>query len=432
MKYFLGIGGIGVSALARFYLNMGERVAGSDSCDSEIIRQLKKEGALIHIGHDISNIPNDCSEVIFSPAIKDNNVELEEIRRRGIKTLSYPQALGDLSKDYRLIAVTGTHGKSTTTAMLGLIMIKAGLDPTVIVGTRIKEFGDSNFRAGHSDFLVIEACEHEASFLNYYPSIAVITNIEEDHLDYYGNLENIEKAFQQFVSNTKELLVKNETVKASKEGEIVFSIHDSEIKEIAECIGVPGEHNYLNALAAYRVAEYLGVSKDIILDSLNSYKGSWRRFEVFNLKNGQIFVDDYAHHPTEIKMTFSGLKERFLGKKICCVYQPHQYQRTKAFFVDFVSVFKDSLNDFLDKLIIIDVYDVIGREGNEEIKENYNSKKMVELINHDSCFYLRNSDVALEIKDFDVVVMMGAGDIYNLSQGIKKEIGYSENSCLNG
>ena len=123
MKYFLGIGGIGVSALARFYLNRGERVAGSDSCDSEIIRQLKKEGALIYIGHDISNIPNDCSEVIFSPAIKDNNVELEEIRRRGIKTLSYPQALGDLSKDYRLIAVTGTHGKSTTTAMLGLMII---------------------------------------------------------------------------------------------------------------------------------------------------------------------------------------------------------------------------------------------------------------------------------------------------------------------
>ncbi|MDD4409462.1 MAG: UDP-N-acetylmuramate--L-alanine ligase [Candidatus Pacebacteria bacterium] len=433
MKYFLGIGGIGISALARFYLLKGEKVFGSDACDSAIIEKLREDGAEVSIGQRPENIPGDCDELIFTPAVKEDNPEMMEAKRRGMKMSSYPQALGELSKNYHTIAIAGTHGKSTTTAMLSLIMVEAGLDPTVIIGTKLKEFGGSNFRMGKSDYLVIEACEYERSFLNYHPQIAIVTNIEEDHLDYYENMDNLRRAFEEFASHVPDtgfVIEKKGVGLSSKVRKIEFSIDDPEVGEIRKIVSLPGEHNLLNALAAYKVAEALGVDKSVILSSLSKYIGSWRRFDVFELDD-LILIDDYAHHPTEILATLKAAREKYADKKICCVYQPHQYQRTQFLFDDFINVFSSSLGVLIDKLILLDVYDVAGREGNEEIKKNYNSRILAERIADERCIHSEDDDLISKFDGYDVVIMMGAGNIYDISHEVKKSFGYDCDSCTN-
>lgn len=422
MKYFLGIGGIGVSALARFYLSQGEKVVGSDSCDSEIIQDLKKEGAVIYLGHDAQNIPVECNELIYTPAAKDDNPEMIEARKRGLEVLSYPQALGRLSQRYKTIAIAGTHGKSTTTAMLGLMMVEAGMDPTIIVGTKIKEFGNSNFRAGNSEYLVIEACEHEGSFLNYYPQIAIVTNVEADHLDYYGDIDNLRKAFLEFVSHIPAdgLLVERQGTELLCEcKKQTFSLSDEEVSKIREVIGVPGDHNLLNGLAAYRVGTYLGIDNEVMLRVLNSYIGSWRRFDVTDM-GSYVLIDDYAHHPTEIRATLLAAKEKYPDKRICCVYQPHQYQRTKFLFSDFIQVFKECVGRDINKIFMLDVYDVVGREGDDDMRKNYGSERLCQEIGSEFCSYIGKGEGLEEIiLGYDVVIMMGAGNVYDLSQRLK-------------
>ena len=203
--YFIGIGGIGASALAKYYLKKGYQVSGSDLVPSEITKALEKIGAKIFSGyHKAKNLSKNTDLVIYSPAVQPENPELKKAKKIGIKCQSYPEALGELTKKYFTIAVSGTHGKSTTTSMIGLLLTKAGIDPTVIVGTKLKEFGDSNCRIGKSEYLVIEADEHFASFLNYWPKIIVLTNLEADHLDYYKNLKNYISAFKKFISHLPE------------------------------------------------------------------------------------------------------------------------------------------------------------------------------------------------------------------------------------
>ncbi len=422
MKYFLGIGGIGVSALARFYLSQGEKVVGSDSCDSEIIQDLKKEGAVIYLGHDAQNIPVECNELIYTPAAKDDNPEMIEARKRGLEVLSYPQALGRLSQRYKTIAIAGTHGKSTTTAILGLMIVEAGMDPTIIVGTKIKEFGNSNFRAGNSEYLVIEACEHEGSFLNYHPQIAIVTNVEADHLDYYGDIDNLRKAFLEFVSHIPAdgLLVERQGTELLCEcKKQTFSLSDEEVSKIREVIGVPGDHNLLNGLAAYRVGTYLGIDNEVMLRVLNSYTGSWRRFDVTDM-GSYVLIDDYAHHPTEIRATLLAAKEKYPDKRICCVYQPHQYQRTKFLFSDFIQVFKECVGRDINKIFMLDVYDVVGREGDDDMRKNYGSERLCQEIGSEFCSYIGKGEGLEEIiLGYDVVIMMGAGNVYDLSQRLK-------------
>ena len=290
--HFIGIGGIGVSAIAKYHLGKGHIVSGSDLVSSEITEDLKKRGARIFIGkHDARNLSNDTEAVVYSPAVKLDNPELKKARELRIKILSYPEVLGILTKNYFSIAISGTHGKSTTTSMLGLLLVKAGFDPTVVVGTKVKEFGNSNFRMGKSRYLVIEACEHEESFLNYWPKITVITNIEEDHLDYYKNLGNIIKAFKKFVDHLPKdgLLVLNEDDKNSclifkyaKEKKIKiagFSLKQKGAGKLKKLLKIPGTHNIYNALAALTVARTLGISDRVSFKALSEYKGSWRRFE---------------------------------------------------------------------------------------------------------------------------------------------------------
>ena len=404
--YFIGIGGIGVSALAKYYAAKGNRVTGSDLVQSEITDALKKLGITICRKSDFLHV----DQVIYSPAVPKTNPELKKARKLGIPCLSYPEALGELTKQHYTIAVSGTHGKSTTCAMIGLILAKAGLDPTVIVGTKVKEFGPStnsgsNCRVGKSKYLVIEADEHFASFLHYWPKIIVITNIEPDHLDYYKTFKNLKKTFEKFVSHLPKegILIKNENIKKKNEK------LQSKIKNILK---VPGEHNEDNALAALAVARTLKIPDKVSFKALSEFKGTWRRFEIFNLKKpvSYTLVSDYGHHPTEIKATIQAARQKWPKKKIWLVYQPHQYQRTHYLFKEFVQTLSKIP---VDKLILLDIYDVPGREG-EGFRKKVSSKKLASKI--EGALYVKNAKQYLtkNLQGGEIVIVMGAGDIYNL------------------
>lgn len=429
MIHFIGIGGIGVSALAKYYLEKGHKVSGSDLVSSEITEALEKKGAKIFIGkHKSENLLKNVDLVVYSLAVQKSNPEFKKARSLKIKTQSYPQALGKLTKEYFTIAVSGTHGKSTTTSMIGILLAKAGLDPTVIVGTKVKEFQDSNCRVGKSKYLVIEACEHEESFLNYWPQIAVITNIEKEHLDYYKNLNNILKAFNKFVSNLskKGILVINDDDKntkkiLSKSQVQKYSLKQKEAKELKKILKVPGEYNIYNALAALAVARILGISNKIAFQALAGYQGAWRRFEIKKCRAPDskikiLVISDYAHHPTEIKAVLKATREKFPKKKIWAVFQPHQYQRTFYLFESFIKVLSAAP---VDRLIITDIYDVAGREQ-RTIKKNISSQKLAERIRaKNKVVYIPNiGKTAHYLKDNlkggEVVIIMGAGDIYKL------------------
>jgi len=418
--HFIGIGGIGVSALAQYYLGKGEEVSGSDVVSSSITDILIKKGAKVMIGPNTPQNIKDYNLVIHSPAVKESNLEMVEAELKGMRILSYPQALGELTREYFTIAVSGTHGKSTTTAMIALILVEAGLDPTVIVGTKLKEFGDSNFRMGRSRYLVIEACEHEGSFLNYWPKIAVVTNIEEDHLDYYENLANIKKAFNEFASHLGNdgILVKQKETEIDFNKKIVeFSLSEEKcVNKLREIVKIPGDHNILDALAALKVARTLNIPDDVSFTALSRYMGSWRRFEETQLP-GFILIDDYGHHPTEILATLKGARQKYPNKIIYCVFQPHQYQRTFLLFDDFVKAFKEIIETKLvDKLFLIDIYDVAGREGGD-LKEKVSSEKLAEAV--PNAIYVSNEELFDNLKGGEVIIFMGAGNIYDLSQDFK-------------
>ncbi len=420
--HFIGIGGIGISALAQYHLFKGEEVSGSDLVGTPITESLKQKGATVFIGPNTDKNIKDYDLVIHSPAVKENNPEMVEAERLGIRILTYPQALGELTKEYFTIAISGTHGKSTTTAMISLILTEAGLDPTVVVGTKIKEFGNSNFRMGNSKYLVIEACEHEESFLSYWPKIIVVTNIEEDHLDYYGNLENIKIAFNKFVSHLDKdgILVKNRSVVIDTDRKTIdFSLEDKEdIEKLREVVKIPGEHNLLNGLAALSVARILNVPDNVSFATLSKYLGSWRRFEETQF-DGFVLIDDYAHHPTEITATLKGAREKYPSKKMYCAFQPHQYQRTYLLFDDFVKAFKNAINNkLIDKLFLIDIYDVAGRES-EETKNKVSSEKLAHEIG-EGAKYVSKEELFANLEGGEVVIFMGAGNIYDLSQDFKK------------
>jgi UDP-N-acetylmuramate--alanine ligase len=468
--HFIGIGGIGVSALAQYYLTKGHQVSGSDLVSSEITDALKEKGAKIFIGrHQAKNLPKDATLVIYSPAIPGNNPELKKAKKIKIKCQSYPEALGDLTKKFFTIAVCGSHGKSTVAAMIGLILTKAGLNPTVILGTKLKEFGDSNFRMGgfpkfqipNSKFqiLVIEADEYKESFLNYWPKIIVLTNLEPDHLDYYKNFKNYISAFKKFVSHLSPHqsfwcgdLPKNGILIANKDDKNIsklksqisklkikiqnYSLKEKESKKLIKILKIPGEFNVSNALAALMVARALKIPDKISFNTLSKYKGSWRRFEempgllkrtIVRIRHQEKkrisklirfkVVSDYGHHPTQIRLTLKAAREKFPKKKIWCIFQPHQYQRTFYLFNDFVKIFQEAP---IDEIIITDIYSVAGRER-KQIKEKVNSKKLVKAINKGNIIYIQKNNILKYLKKNlrggEVVIVMGAGDIY--SQFIK-------------
>ncbi len=438
-----------MSALARYYLAQGWQVSGSDISPSEITCSLENQGAQIYIGSRSlkERVP---SLVIYSPAVKQDDAELEEARHLGIKAMSYPEALGELTKKCRTIAVAGAHGKSTTTAMVALMMIDAKLDPTVVVGTKVKEFGvsecladlpsaadqkqdGSNFRLGKSENLVIEACEYNRSFLNYWPQIAVITNIEMDHMECYRNEARLISAFRDFANHlpqTGSLVVyagdKN-SAKLAKEMKknglnvCEYSLQQPEAKKIRGLLKIPGEHNVANALAALAVGRLLKIPDAKIFSSLAKYNGSWRRFEESpGTVNGKkiILVSDYGHHPTQIKLTMEAARAKWPKKKIVCVYQPHQAYRTYLLFDEFVKSLKSSP---LDLIIVADIYQVASREK-PSITKRVSSKSLVRAVAKKNVEYVSTEEIMerldREIAGGEVILVMGAGNIYDLAQKI--------------
>lgn len=399
--HFVGIGGIGVSAIARMLFLQGKIIAGSDNSKSEITDDLEKLGIKIFIGQKAENLEKGVEAVIYSVAIKEDNSEILEAKKRGLICLSYPQALGELSKEMFTIAISGTHGKTTTTAMLGHILRKAGLDPTVIVGSKI--LGENtNFMAGKSKYLVVEACEYKRSFLNLSPTILVITNIEADHLDYYKDLDDIKSAFGKLEQ------------KVPKDGFIVRELDYKKVKTDFSLL-TPGAHNILNAQAAIKTAEMLGIPQEKSKEFLADFRGTWRRLEFKGENNGNIFYDDYAHHPTEIRASLSALREKYPDREIVCVFEPHQQSRTKLFFNDFVEALKLS-----DKVFIAPIF--ITREIDDKITTN---KTLSDAINKFvPAFSVENpEELKILIKNIKsqkplCIVLMGAGNIYKWTSSL--------------
>lgn len=426
--HLVGIGGIGVSALAKYYLAGGSTVSGSDLKPSEITRELESLGIRVRIGtHNPKNILKSVNLVIYTPAIKQDNKELEEAKKRNLTVLSYPQAVGELTWKYKTITVAGTHGKSTTTAMVALVLTEGYFDPTVIIGSKVREFSPpegSNFRKGLGHYLVLEADEWNRSLLNYHPTIVVMTNIDTDHLDTYGNIEAIEKTFREFLEKVpdKGKIIANaddERLKkiAKKFGQKViwYSIKDKDAAKVKKLLKIPGEHNVYNALAALNVGRHLGIHEPDILRALSEFKGIWRRFEFKGMVRGAFVYTDYGHHPREIYYTLKAARDHFPFRRIWCVYQPHQYQRLGYLWDDFTQAF-----DLADVVCLVPVYDVAGRET-PKAKKEYSSEKLAAAIEKQGkkVHLLKDQKEVVKFvrnnaRSGDVIIIMGAGDIYDV------------------
>lgn len=426
MVYFIGISGIGVSSLAQYHLAKGTEVSGSDLSSSSITKELERLGAKIIIGeHKKNNLPEEARHVIYTSATSKENPELKEALGRRLKIQSYAEALGDMTKDYRTITVSGAHGKSTTTALAALILEGGGFDPTVIIGTKLKEFGNSNFRAGQSPYLLLEADEWNKSFLNYRPWTAIVTNIDAEHLDTYKNVKEVEKTFAKYLARVPsdgKIIANADDSRLEKiarrfgEKVIWYSLRDREAEILRKILRVHGEHNVSNALAALKLGRLLGIHEPVILQALEKFSGAWRRFEFKGIANGAFIFTDYGHHPREIQATLAAARGRFPFRRIWCVYQPHQHQRLAYLWDDFVEAF-----DAADRVSLLPVYDVAGRETTEALKK-VNSLKLSRALEkrgknvccHNS-FSKAKKHIDANSRPGDVIMIMGAGDIYKLA-----------------
>ena len=431
--FFVGIGGIGVSALAKLFKSRGKQVSGSDKYSSEITDSLKKSclqskrgGIKVYIDHNKKNLDSDTDLVIYSAAVKPEVPERKKAAELGIKQLSYPEALGLISGDKYTIVVSGTHGKSTTTAMLGLILTEAGLDPTVIVGSKVKHLGwDENLRVGQSKYLVVEGCEWRAHMLELKPKIIVLTNIEKDHLDYYKTFKKLKEAFKKYVKKLPKngLLVINaddkvclEIAKSAKCKVVQFTLHLLQGKDTGFTLQIPGRFNVYNALAASTCALELGVKPEIIKKVLTNFKGIWRRFQKMGEYKGALIFSDYAHHPTAVKETLRAAKETYPDRRLVVVYQPHHFDRTKRLFSSFVKAFDEA-----NFVILNEIYDVPGREvarkiSSRNLVRELKKRKIKAVFSKD----LKETKKILlrQVEKDDIVLIMGAGDIYQLSTSL--------------
>jgi len=439
--HFIGIGGIGISAIAKMMALEGKEVSGSDASENKITDQLKKLRVIIHIGHSEKNFDSDVELVIYTIAITKDNPELKKARRLKIPILSYPQALGALSKDHYTVAISGTHGKTTTTAMIAKICIDAGLEPTVIVGSLLDphtttnkvrttkgshlfSVGASNFIAGKSNLFIVEACEYRESFLNLYPRILAITNIDNDHLDYYKTVGNIYKAFKKIarkIPSTGYLIcnLSNKEIRRLTKG-LNCHIIDYSLQPENITLKVPGQHNRENAKIALAIAEILKVERSRAKKYLKGFSGTWRRFEYKGkTKTGTHIYDDYAHHPTEIKASLSAFRERFPRHKITVVFQPHLFSRTKALLNDFADSFNDA-----DKIILAPIY-AAREKPSKGISSKILFKKLKKKKNNVLFFenfekiekYLKLNP---HISKNDIIITMGAGDIYKIGEALAR------------
>jgi UDP-N-acetylmuramate--alanine ligase len=413
----IGIGGIGLSALARMFSRKGASVSGSDVALSHVTELLESEGIKVFLGHDASNVDPDVDVLLYSIAVPDDNPELVIARERGIVMLTYPQALGVVSSGMQVIAISGTHGKTSTTAMTAKVLVEGGFDPTVVVGSLLPEY-NSNFIPGASDLFVVEACEYRRSFLNLTPSILVITNIEADHLDYYKDLTDIQNAFRELIDRMPDdgVVVCDPSLPnlAPVLQNIPLSIVDYTLFDLTAELSVPGEYNRSNAKVAGSIAEILGMDNQKIQEALSLYIGVWRRFEYKgDMVSGAQVYDDYAHHPTEIQALLKGVKEKYTDdKKIVAVFESHMYSRTQELLGDFAISFTDA-----DEVVVLPIYRARGDIDTALTTEDFVAeiKKHHEHVVQLSDFNTAKEYLEKNTKENDLVITIGAGPITRLS-----------------
>jgi len=437
--HMIGIGGIGTSAAAKYFLAQGAEVSGSDMYESAILDDLRSRGAVISIGHAPENISEGVELIVHTPAAKEENVERLEAKNRNIRDVSYPEFLGELAKTKKTIAVSGTNGKSTTTAMIAKILIEAGYDPLVFLATQSSHLSDGNFNDGKGIWMIVEACEYQDGMLNIIPNIAVITNIEADHLDYFRDIAHIEESFQKWVStvhpfegtvvlNAQDISSQNisaeNTMKFSFEhrssgaGIQSFKVKsEGQFSENASIqLLIPGAFNAANASAAFSAAKAAGVNTNIIKDALKTFKGTWRRFEHVGAWKGAEIYSDYAHHPTAVKGAVEAFKEFYPKKRLIIVFEPHQHSRTKELFDEFIASFSD-----VDILILSEIYKVEGRTEDDSVTSEELAVAVKKTFAEKQVEYAANQKAAEEklesiAQEGDVIVIMGAGPIDALAR----------------
>jgi len=442
--HFVGIGGIGMSGIARVLLEEGYRVSGSDLRTSPLTEALVGLGGTVYEGHAAKNIAG-ADLVVVSSAVPPHNPEVLAAQESGIPVVGRAQILGRLMEGRYGVAVAGTHGKTTTSAMIALILERAGLDPTIIVGGIIPEL-DSNAKAGKGKYLVLEADEYQRTFLGLSPSLAVVTNIEMDHPDYFPDLEDIYQAYLEFVKlvpQEGEIFIcaddpmaqrlqeephlaeitaygldprarwRAADLAANAAGGSDFRVLASDRLRGEFSLRIPGQHNVKNGLAALAVSEYLGIDLREAGKTLAQFRGVERRFEVKGEAAGVMIIDDYAHHPTEIKATLAAARERYPERRVWAVFQPHTYSRTKALLSDFAASFGDA-----DQVVVTDIYP--ARETDDL---GINSPELVATMNHSGAHYVGAlSDVVTmlcqQLRGGDLLITLGAGDIYQVAEKV--------------
>lgn len=446
--YFIGIGGISMSGLAEILLDEGFTVSGSDMRPSPLTELLEKRGAYIYYGQRRENLSGDLDLVVYTSAIHPDNPEMQAAAALSLPLLTRAELLGQMMKNYKLpIAISGTHGKTTTTSMISEILLHAELDPTLSIGGILKTIG-GNIRIGHSEYFVTEACEYTNSFLSFYPKIGLILNIEADHLDFFKDLADIRSSFHRFalllpsdgaliingsISDLSEITadVACPIITFGMDPSFTYSATDitydekgcasfTLLREGAPdghfTLSVPGEHNILNALAAIALADLLSVDPSVTAASLSDFHGTDRRFEYKGRINGITIIDDYAHHPTEITATLKAAAN-YPHKDLYCVFQPHTFSRTKTFMKDFAKALSHA-----DYVILADIYP--ARETDNLGISSETLQKELEALGK-TCYYFPDFSsiekfILEKCKPGDLLITMGAGDVVKIGENLLK------------
>ena len=421
--HFIGIGGIGISALAKMMHYKGVRISGTNDSESpETLDELQRARVPIQIATTSGTLPEDADAFVYSVAWENRAPQvLEAARKSGKPVLNYFEALGEIAKEYKTIAISGTHGKTTTTAMIAQILIYAELDPTVVVGSLV-DFPStgsgqvparSNFRGGEGEYLVVEACEYKRHFTQFSPHIFGITNVELDHPDYYKDLSDVQDAFRTVALQSETVVCDVEASNVTKiiEGVEASIIDYQKYLDAVPALHLLGEHNKHNAALALAVADTVGIRVDIAEEALEKFRGSWRRMEYKGTtEKGAKVYDDYAHHPTEIRATLKAIHEEYPGKRVVAVFEPHMFSRTKVLFKEFGKAFENA-----DKVVIAPIY--AAREPDDgtmsaEILAQEVAKHHTDVRAASTLEEATSLGDKLAENENDVLVFMSAGDIY--------------------
>ena len=440
--YFIGIGGIGMSALARYFKLIGKNVSGYDKTESPLTKDLAAAGIEIHYEDDLKMVPetyfdSERTLIVYTPAVPTSHSEYQYFLSNGFEVKKRSEVLGLITKDTFCLAVAGTHGKTTTSSILAHLLKEAGTPMTAFLGGISEDF-NSNFYFQGNEYSVVEADEFDRSFLRLYPDVACVTSMDADHLDIYGNIDELRKSFEEFVDKInpdgklfvcKGLPLKGLTygidddadycirnVRVEK-GAYVFDLHTPQTTLTGVKFNKPGRHNLLNALVAFAMAEQTGASVDSLVAALNTFKGVQRRFSYKIKSDNLVFIDDYAHHPTEINAVFEAVLEMHPNKKTLAIFQPHLFSRTR----DFADDFAKSLSKF-DSVLLLPIY-----PAREEPIDRITSQWLSDKIENPNKKVIDKSTIIEEIKKQkpEVLITMGAGDIGLEVLRIQKEFEYA-------